>query len=263
MLMKISEIKKLFLYGMIFALFASLYYLNILQFIGCKRLDCLLVISYGVVDIDRIKHLIPVLFWILPQIILTNQMGDYLSRNLNKNAVYIFTRTSERKSWMIGKIVTLFFYVFIYYAVQFIVMSVCGILIGFDILFIDFKAILSMFFLIVLYNYTFILMINIFSLYVKAIYSACTVIGLSIVNVFFVGLLYEHYYNSINILKYLPFTQGIYEWHFNANRLILESISSSFYLADYSLFFSIAYLLLLLASIIILGIHRIRTMDII
>lgn len=117
-IIRIGEAKKLFLFAIFISLGIGLYKINMLQLIECKSFSCLLFESYGNLDISGVKYLFPVLIWILPQVILVNQFGNYIEKDLSQNAAIIFTRTYKKKDWFIGKIATLFIYVVLYYIIQ-------------------------------------------------------------------------------------------------------------------------------------------------
>ena len=116
-----SLLLKLLLAGALLSLFLGLYHHQALvSFL--HSLECLFFLSYGEVSITEIKFLFPLLLWLLPQVVLFYFIGSELGTDLERNAVYIFTRSQQRKEWLLAKSLTLFIYILVYFSVQFLVL---------------------------------------------------------------------------------------------------------------------------------------------
>lgn len=262
--MEFSMLRKLLVSGAGVALFLVLSNIRLAEAYHYKSLEYILILSFGYLDIDTIKYVIPVLFWMAPQIFLLYFLGDYISRNLSKNAVYIFTRTDQRKTWLIAKVITLFLYVLFYYTIQILVACFVGSTLGYEIL--NWKEgislILGELVLQVLLNYMIILLINVLSLQIDVIFSSVLLLVGNASCLFFSQYINEFFNGMVGIVKWMPFTQGILAWHSDAAAVSDVQGLSSFQIPDFSISLSIVYMGVVSIVCIFWGIRKIKKMDI-
>lgn len=257
-------LSKLLMSGAGVALFFVLSNIRLAEAYHYKSLEYILIMSYGYLDINTIKYVIPVLFWMAPQIFLLYFLGDYISKNLSQNAVYIFTRTDQRKTWFIAKIITLFLYVLFYYTIQILVACFVGSVLGYEILNLNegISLILGELALQVLLNYMIILLINVLSLQIDVIFSSVLVLVGNASCLFFSQFINEFFNGMVGIVKWMPFTQGILAWHADVAAVAGVQGLSSFQVSDFSIGFSIVYMGVVSIVCILLGIRKIKKMDI-
>lgn len=257
-----SIIKKL-LPGLGIAAFLSLYSTKV-SGENNRILESLFLFSYGQLNIEHIKYVAPILLWILPQAFLMYILGDYISVNFNRNACYIFTRTSNRKKWFLLKLLSLFCYVIIFYLMQFItVLGVAGIF-GFKIhnYTTGLPLILAEYLLIVLVNYWLILFANIFSLTMNAVYSYCLTIAVNLFSILTSGVIYELHKERLSLIMLLPSAQGILAWHDITYLFMSYPQLFNIQISGFSLGYSILYLVMFSIVLIIWGLFRIENMEI-
>jgi hypothetical protein len=248
--------------GVCVAVFLGLYYSRWAEMKSCKLLEYFLVLTYGNLEIRDVKYVIPVLFWLAPQIFMFYFLGDYVSNDLERNAIYIFTRTDRRRSWLIAKILSLFFYVALYYFLQFLVVGTMGWILGYNVLegLSGIAIILKEFVLLVLLNYMIILMINLLSLSIPVSISAVSVFVAHLFCLFLSGVVYEFYKGYSEIIKWLPFTQGIASWHSDISSRVGGSILFS--IQDFNVAFSVVYMVVLCIAFVYVALRKVENLDI-
>lgn len=263
-ILETGVLQKLILSGASLALFFSLYHVRSLEIMGCRSIQCLFVLSYGDLKIEAIKYVIPVIFWIAPQVVLIYVLGDNVASDLGRNSAYIFTRTDRRKQWLLAKMFNLFLYIFIYFAVQFVIVGLVGILSNLETenLIQGLTMILGEFILVLLLNYFIVLIINILSLKISVIYSSAIVLAGNLGTIFASAFLYEYSRKQVEIIKMMPFTQGIFLWHSDVSWFVRRMSGFVPHFSDYGIIFSMGYLLFLCVVSIIWGIYQIQRMDI-
>lgn len=260
-----KNILKKVLFGIVLAVFLSIYGIGIVKAFNYKSLEALFLLTYGNLNIYDIKYVIPALVWILPQIYLTYVLGDYISNHLNRNAVYIFTRTDKRRKWLLSRVLNLFAFTVIYYVAQFLIVYLIGSAYGLAIANqnVGMSTILSEFMLLILLSYLFVLTINIMSLAINVTYSYLIVTAVSIISVFITGFIELFGGIGGKLIKLLPTSQGVITWH--DSRFLVENYFElfRFSLSDFSLMYSTAYLILFCTVLILWGMFKINRMDII
>lgn len=257
-----SLLLKLLLAGALLSLFLGLYHHQALGPLFCTSLECLFFLSYGEVSITEIKFLFPLLLWLLPQVVLFYFIGNELGTDLERNAVYIFTRTQQRKEWLLAKSLTLFIYILVYFSVQFLVLWAFAAIQGIHL--VDQQQglvlILSLLSLLVLLNVMMLSLMNFLTLITNHITAFTIVFTSNIGSLFLSAFLYESTWR-ISIIQWLPFTQGILAWHSTipagVNPLLLQNLS----LSQFTIPFSLIYLVVLTTLFVIFGIQRIEKMD--
>lgn len=257
-----SLLVKLLLAGALLALFLGFYHRQTLDPFSCISLECLFFLAYGDVKITAIRYIFPLLFWLLPQVVLFYFIGSELGTDLERNAVYIFTRTQQRKTWFLAKFLTLSLYILLYFSVQFLVLwIVAGIS---EIHLTDqpqgINLILSELSLLVLLNVMMLSLMNFLTLITNQITAYTAVFASNIGSLFLSAFLYESTW-GIPIIQWLPFTQGILSWHPNIPARINPMLLQDLPLPQFTIPFSLLYLVVLTILFVILGMQRIEKMD--
>ncbi len=260
-ILKESNIFKKLLVGIIFAFFLSLYHIDVMNACNYNDIDLLFMLSYGNLDIDSIKYIIPIFFLIIPQLYLIFVLKDYLYIATSRNAIYVFTRNNSKSSWLLNKLVHLFIYVMIYYLIQFITVFLIGFFYGFTFNHTSIIIIGIEYILIILLNYFYILILNIMSLSINITYSFFITISVSIFQIFTIGFLYAFHFTSINLIKLFPISQAIIPWH--TSHFIKYTDFFQFKINNFMLIDSMLYLLIICTSSIIYAIYNFKNMDII
>lgn len=254
---------KIIISGIFIAVLISTVQISSFIFQECGYLHCLFIAGYGILYVEHIKYITPILTWIIPQVLLIYLLGNFLSECIHQNAVYIFTRSNKRKSWLLTQVSTLFVYVFSYSIVQFIVLLLIGYInnIKFPENYSQVESILLSMILVVMQNFIIILFINILSLYVSATNSIATFMFLHLGCIVLVWFINEFTPNLNSIINFVPFTQGIYSWHSDSVVLASKILEDGFRLSNYSLYFSIGYMIVFILIIIILGAKKLERID--
>ncbi|MFD1408084.1 hypothetical protein ACFQ49_07950 [Kroppenstedtia eburnea] len=257
-----SLLAKLLLTGASLAVFLGFYHIQTMSALSCNSLECFFLLSYGNVGITEIKYLFPLFFWILPQVILFYFLGSELASDLERNAVYIFTRTHQRKEWFLAKSLTLSLYVLLYFSVQFLVLWMIAEVRGIHPADLQKGTliILSEISLLVLLNVMILSMLNLLTLTTNHITAYTVVFASNIASLFFSTFLYESNW-GIDIIQWLPFTQGILSWHQDIPASINPMIVQDLPIPQFTILFSLLYLVALTTLFMFLGTQRLEKMD--
>ncbi|WP_054949330.1 DUF2705 family protein [Numidum massiliense] len=260
--LEFAILRKLLIAATLLAVFFSLYNSRLATIHACDTIQCLFVLAYGDLNIEAIKYVIPVIFWLVPQIVLLYLLGDYITRDLEQHAVYIFTRTERRTSWLLAKLVNVWLFVCFYFAVLLLVTAVVGTIFGFRLAIgaPDIALIVYEYALLVLLNVMNLFLINLLSLKINVTFSTVSVLAVNIGCLFCAQWLYEFYPDRLAIVQWLPFTQGILSWH---SSLLPTAHGELFplHVPPLSPLFSIAYMLVICAVAIVIGNARFNKMD--
>lgn len=249
----------------------SIFYSIIIGIIYCERLSVLnynklyvLIIDvFSNLDIEGIKHIIPILLFSIYNIYLTFCLMDYIYGYLKEHAINVFTRTSKRSKWLFIRCLNLLLYVIIFYILHFIIIGAVGSLYNFKLSFDSIFVILKIFSLVVLFNYITVLFINIISLFISPMYGYILVIITNILTMFFSEMIYLHTNKCIKFIKLFPMSQLITSWHEGIIELFERKEYFTFYIQGFSFWYSIMYLLIISSFIVFMGNKRINKMDII
>lgn len=262
--LNVSLASKLIITGVLVSLFYFFMNQKVVALSADNSLEYLFLFSYGHVDLQGVQDLIPVFFWIAPQLILLYFLGNYISVHLEQNAVYIFTRTHQRSTWLLAKVFTLCLYVLIYYFIQFITLWIVASSFGFQMNDPQggIPLILEEFTLLVLLNILILLMVNILSLKISSLLAYTIVTGGNIASLFFSYFLNE-YQVGVGLIKWFPFTQGILSWHSQIPSSLTRHLPNLFYLQDFSILFSTLYLVISSAILLVIGVKMLEKMDLI
>ncbi|MCP1312633.1 hypothetical protein [Paenibacillus tyrfis] len=228
--------------GCIWAVLLSFIYKNILKVDPRAPIEIYYFFLYGHLDLFSIQYIYPVLFWISPHVFLLFIIVNVISHELYDMSCYIFTRSRRRTVWVSRMLMVFAVWTISYYLIQFAVVYGLGIVYGFNphIAFSEFKSIISIFILNILFSYfmiTLTFFISIMKSTILALTSGLTVILLSLfVSRFFyeIGLNY--------FITFLPTSQVIFSWHLNGTEYE-KYVGYNSALDGFPISFSIVYLL--------------------
>jgi len=219
--------------------------------------------QYGNLFIKNDSYSIEVAIFLLPHFYLLYIWGQETSIIMTKFGAYIFTRTDKRSNWIINRYAILGLRIFIYYIFQFLVTLILGIALGFKLyVSIYFLQVISFELLMVtLSAYLIILLSNTLSLIVDFMYSFTMVIFLEVASLCYCHLVYSLNLNC-GMIKYIPFCQGVFLWH-DSNLLHNAELSlNSSVIKDFSLVYSVSYLLFLIFIVIFCSNLIIKKIDV-
>ncbi|MCB2360025.1 hypothetical protein [Clostridium estertheticum] len=258
-----ESLRKYLITGILIALFLTYYNIKLVTGLEKSSIELLLVYNYGYLELSSIKYLIPIILWSIPQMYLIYSLKDTIASSLYRNSVYIFTRTNKRSFWILKEFKILFFHIIFYYGVQFITVISMGYILGLKFYPINKSLfiILILFILVCLTNYILILTINVLALKISLTYSFCIGILINICSVFSMGFINEVYPKWLSIIKIIPSSQSIINWHTNSlvgfyNLLEIKEVQFCFS-------YSIGYLTLLCLILIGCGVYIFKNMDIV
>lgn len=257
-------IKRLSLISIIFSILMTLQTIEVAKLFGNYTIETLILTIYGGLDLSEIKQLIPVVSWLIPQLLIMYVLGNYISVNLYSNAIYIFTRTEKRYKWLLKNIINLLLYCIFYYLIQYLSLVIICILTGAQVLMTTESMfnIINVYFFIVLNSFLFVLFINILSLFINELYSLIVGLAVNIGSIFMAGFIYEFYESKIYMIKAIPFVQAFYSLH--SDLIILQTYKKIdyFHINNFPISFSYLYILILIILLVSLGTYRIRNKDI-
>lgn len=228
------------------------------------RLDLFFVYAFGSLDIRAANHLIAVVLWMLPELLLIYVLGSSLYHAFQQNAVYIFTRTKKRSLWLGKHCIRLLGNVCIYYLfyIATTLLTVLMFVRSYSFTIGDFSIIIIIFFLKVLSGGLLVLFTNLLSFFVKETFACILVIFIDIFLLFLSGLIHQYFTNMIGLIKWFPSVQSILTWHmfFPVQEWGLSVFS--FTLEEWTLTFSFIYLVTCYMIVLIFFIRFVRKMDI-
>jgi len=248
--------------GIPLSVLIGLYAMNILTLQNLQCIEGVYMVGYGGVHAFDGINIAGILIFLVPQIVFSYMFARHMQSDLEICSVYVFTRANKRKGWFGKKVAELFVYLSLYYFLQFAVIFIISYLNNFMI--IDIKGIIkiiaSEFIIISLLNFFFVLLINILSLKIGAIYSfMISVLMQTGLTVIFAAL-----FKVMNkfVLKLVPVSHAMLIWHDNEFLTGQYQSFMSEYINNFSIQFSVVYLLLLIVFLIIGGLHMIEKLDI-
>ncbi len=253
-----ARTSKIAIAGIFMALFLG--FLNI-ESLKESSLDYLILNTYGNLNINEIKYVVPVLIWLLSQVTLMYLTGNIIPQQLSRHAIYIFTRTKERQKWILYSILQLLLYTILFFTVQFVTF---GALFSFFSINLKFSIIpiLIELLLIILYHFMILLIMNFVSLFLTPTMSFSLVTLFIMITIFAVGGSYLFNSNLLVITKYLPTLQPLFLWHDSVLVLPYKNISSLYIVEGMSISFSFSYMSICCCAVILLMKAKIEKMDI-
>lgn len=199
--------------------------------------------------------ILTLLFVLFPTLLLYFCLVEYMQDDYAICCVYIFTRSANRAKWFIKKAAGLFCWIIIFYSAEFLLLLFVAALSGSVI---DFPAAVSVFLWTLLFNtlaaFMLLLPMNLLAL------KAGTVISYFVGIFVYLFLLVTAMYGSAALSRWLPASQGMYAWH----QTLFTEIQSKFDvgpLLGFNVWFSVAYMLIVVAAEMIIGVVIIKRMD--
>lgn len=182
--------------------------------------EIFLIQALGIVDVAAIIWIIPVLLWLLPVIVIQYCLGDFISRQLNHHAVYLFTRTSKRGSWLIGQFYMMIKYILFFQLVEVVVVILTGIALGAHIEDkISFLIVaVQIYVLAALGLIVFALLVNVLSLVLNSVVSLVLMFLANVLCIMSAAYLYDKLPLHSTIARLIPFTQNVYGWQYSIYR---------------------------------------------
>lgn len=200
-----------------------------------------------------------VLIILVPQVFLIFILADYMLKDFTICSVYIFTRANQRRGWFARKCLDLLLFTALYYLIQFVALFFFGQIGGLVIY--NQSALIYIlvneFTLLVLLGFIYVLTVNILSLKVGINHAFLTIILFLTVSSAFTII-----FGAGEMLKFIPVSHAMLIWH-DSERLLLYRDFIGGYLSNYTLAFSMVYLLLVLLLLVIIGIRLVDRLEII
>ncbi len=245
--------------------FISIY--NISQLTNYKisnfSLSHFIIYNYGYLNPLSIDSLIPVIIWIFPLLLLIYFLGDSIYDSIFNKSIYVFTRTDKRMKWFLKQSIKLFFNVFFFYVLYFFATILVGFINNLHVITLsDVLVILNIFLHHVFGSYILLLLITLFSFYIKIGYSYITVLSMYIFLLMITGIIYEYLPSYITVIKWLPTTQFLFIWHEDSllndfrNALFVNSLEGFDYI------FSFIYYSIFLLLIMVFSLRKVNKIDI-
>lgn len=174
--------------------------------------------------------------YIINYVIISYVYGNYISEDLKKNSIYIFTRTADKNKWVNKKVLDLFFFVSIYVVLEISVSLIVLFASGFRIINIyNFIIVLFSIMLNLIVNFIIVILIaNIVSI------KFSDIIGYTIsLIIFSLSILLTYILNMLMIsgeyYRYIPFVNSITSWYSVFNNIVNRNINNiSFFMGNHS-----------------------------
>lgn len=256
----INIIKKI-LISLIYSIFIGILTIPTLEMLNYTNMEILIMNIFGHIELEDIIYLTPILTFIIYLIYISYILADYMVKDLNERASYVFTRTKQRNKWFLIKCLNLFIYIFLYYALHFTVVVIMGMIYKLEITAATFFTIVEIFCLITLFSYFIILIVNTFSLYIDVFKSYALINIINIISLL-ISYIFATTSEHTRIITLLPVAQGIASWHENMIPTMQRGYIFDFYISNFNFMYSVGYLFLLCAICIGIGISRVEKMDI-
>ncbi|MDO6657183.1 hypothetical protein [Anaerobacillus sp. 1_MG-2023] len=260
-----NQVFKNLLFTIGLSVISSWYYIGYANAVSSETssIGMLIFLTYSSLEFSSIKHVIPVLIWMLPQFFLVYILGQSINNSFRNNAKYIFTRTNNRTKWLMKNVNQLFLNNFLFFIVHFSVVILMGYLNGMLIKTSYGLLIIGVvFFLQVSVSYLLLLVINISSLFFNLTYSYAVILSLHIFSIMIIGIIGELTPQYLVLCKWLPVSHIFLAWHDLKMIEDFQSILTINYIQRFDLIFSIGYLLVCYLVIIWISIARIKKIDI-
>lgn len=200
--------------------------------------------------------LIHIITSLIPTSLMISMFIDSLSYELDKNAIYIFTRTNKKSKWLLYKLLNIFVKVSLINFFLFVIAFLFFWILGFEIVNFSYfiNLILKLLLLVILTQYILIIISNLISIKFDSAYGyiiSNLLYIISILNLYFLS------FKNINLIKYIPFTQHVVSIQDNMciNRSILYF---SKFITGYKFSNALIYDILIIIIIILFGIKQIN-----
>lgn len=205
------------------------------------------------------KILIEILTAIINIIYVVYVFSSKIYSDIKEKGIYILTRSRRTSVWILKEYVYIFKNIVLYYFIEIILLILIMFLCGMKT--VSLQEVIQIAFLLLIYislgTYVLIVISSLISLYINEVVGFLSVNSLFLVNMLLFNILINSKY--INLIRYLPFTQYLLSIHdFNLIDRSLFNIS----IIDYTLEYSIIYLLSIIVIVVVISINRIRKMEV-
>ena len=244
-----------------YAFFVFLFVSDQLQIFQIDSLEAIFIFSYNILGIaDLLSRVHIFLLWFFPLLYVLYRFGTVVSNDLNHRGSMIFTRTTQRNRWFVNLSVNIWIAILVFYGIQYLLMICMGLIVGYASTAISFLIIFSQFILTTLFAYSLALLMNILSLSLDSIYSLFIVIFVNIGSILLTFFLLNlQSFSRYWIIKLFPTTQSMIIFHTDD---WLPQLYMLGYFGKFPVVSSFLYLIILILILNVLGIKKIKTMDI-
>ncbi|WP_223066070.1 hypothetical protein [Paenibacillus caui] len=235
--------------------------LSVLRFYpSSASLEDLMISAYGTIDVYAVQTVIPVFMWILPFLVSNFNFGEHIAKQLDRHAVYLFTRTARRKSWLVKQAMYLSHYVIVFQ----LLLQGSTVLLGYisglkaASLFTLWEVTIGITALLSLSGILLVLTINFLSLSLSAVVSSVLVLSYQLIALFTAGSLLRVSTAYYTQLKWMPLTQGVYGWQAS---IFTGTEKVKSYLGD-GVRFAGCYMIVAIIVVLLIGLRKINRLDI-
>ncbi|MGC7872751.1 DUF2705 family protein [Desulfosporosinus sp. SYSU MS00001] len=250
-----KRILKIFL-GSLFILFLCIKSLS--QF-NTKSFEAFLIYTYGYLNINiGLDNINDILFYILPQFFIMFILFNLIEQSINKQAVYIFSRTDNRVKWFLKKIFIIIFYTGIFCLFLILIELLFGHLLNLPIL--DNNNLLLLIVgqegLLFFHCLFLVIWVNVLSLSFNSIYSLAFVFSSNIFSYLITSI------SRSKLLFILPSIHSLLYLH-DLGYIPRQNELLKIYIPGFKLWWSLIYYLVIITILIVLGSNWIKKKDII
>lgn len=238
---------------LILSILVNLYQLNSYQFYSSPTKDVgfWVLLTFGYLEPDNLLEIIPLLAWFLPQLFLILKLGNYIDLEMNRNAVYIFTRTNNKVGWLIKRYVEIFIYTTFYYFLFYLFTILFSLSMHLNIHLNDFVVILFLFIMQIITIYFILVIVNTITVYLPTNLSYVVFLGGYFIHILIIGTVINKMQDKFVISNISPFINSMVGWQ---NNSIIHDIQikNSFFILRSSNSYILLSIIAILSVIIIL-----------
>ncbi len=249
-----KEILKIF-FGSLFIVFLCIKSLS--QF-NTKSLEAFLIYTYGYLNINiGLDNINDILFYVFPQFFIMFILFNLIEQSLNKQAVYIFSRTNNRVKWFLEKIFIIIFCTGIFCFLLILIELLFGHLLNLPILDNNnlLLLIVSQECLVFFHCLLLVIWVNVLSLNYNSIYSLTFVFTCNIFSYLITSI------SRNKLLFILPSIHSLLYLH-DLDYIPRQNELLKIYIPGFKLWWSLIYYLVTITIPIILGSSWIKKKDI-
>jgi hypothetical protein len=252
-----KSILYLFIPSILFTMLIAIINSDIAKHYGYTTFDIPLLLSYHHFDITSKNFFITISAFMMHHLYVAYILMNYVHDDLKGKSTIVFTRTNKKIHWFIMKVLNLFIYISIYYALQFGVTMITLLACGMES-FYDGWGIVKLWVHVVLVGFCIVLCINVLSLFMNPVFAYTLVIGSCMLGLFSMTYFIEFEKESLEILSYIPTSISIYMLHRDVSygRDIFE-----FFLVNYRLTYTYLKIIAFCSVCILIGAYRIKRKD--
>lgn len=254
----------LFLLSFLIYLFISISEINVLKS-STLDINNLIVSIFGNLNYNSKDILINSSNYIFNFLIITYLCCDYIKKDFNKNAIYIFTRTDKKSKWVNNKLLNLIFFICFYYIIQIMFVTLIALFMGFNIY--NIYKFIFLIFCILLNLTTTALIISLISNIIS--FKLNGLLGYTISQcIFSICILSSYTLNLFNIsetyLRFIPFINSITSWYSSFNSFLDRNLTNlTFYIENHIFIFNVLINILVIFILQIIIKKIVKEIDII